>query len=75
MTFRQLGSSGLVVSTVGLGCNSFGATLPPQDVTRVVSAAIESGITLFDTADSYGGVPGQGEELLGEALVANWFGL
>ncbi|QDB80739.1 aldo/keto reductase [Georgenia wutianyii] len=69
MTFRQLGSSGLVVSTVGLGCNSFGATLPPEDVTRVVSAAIESGITMFDTADSYGGVPGQGEELLGEALV------
>ncbi len=68
MTYRQLGSSGLVVSAVGLGCNSFGATLPPGDVPRVVEAAIEAGITLFDTADTYGGRPGQGEELLGAAL-------
>ncbi|MCM3659887.1 aldo/keto reductase [Georgenia satyanarayanai] len=68
MTYRQLGSSGLVVSAVGLGCNSFGATLPPDEVPRVVSAAIEAGITLFDTADVYGGEPGQGEELLGAAL-------
>src|SRR5690554_4246025 len=69
MTYRQLGTSGLVVSTVGLGCNSFGATLPPQDVPRVVGEAIEAGITLFDTADTYGGEPGQGEELLGDALT------
>src|SRR5690606_18590565 len=69
MTYRQLGSSGLVVSAVGLGCNSFGATLPPDEVQRVVSAAIEAGITLFDTADVYGGEPGQGEELLGAALA------
>jgi len=68
MTYRQLGSSGLVVSAVGLGCNSFGATLPPGDVPRVVEAAIEAGITLFDTADTYGGRPGQGEEVLGAAL-------
>ncbi len=68
MTFRQLGSSGLVVSAVGLGCNSFGATLPPEDVPRVVGEAIEAGITLFDTADTYGGTPGQGEELLGAAV-------
>lgn len=68
MMYRQLGSSGLVVSAVGLGCNSFGATLPPDEVPRVVSEAIEAGITLFDTADVYGGEPGQGEELLGAAL-------
>ncbi|MEE6286439.1 aldo/keto reductase [Georgenia sp. MJ173] len=68
MTYRQLGSSGLVVSTVGLGCNSFGVTLPPDDVAGVVKTAFEAGITLFDTADTYGSRPGQGEELLGEAL-------
>lgn len=68
MTYRQLGTSGLVVSTVGLGCNSFGATLPPDDVPRVVGEAIEAGITLFDTADTYGPEPGVGEELLGAAL-------
>lgn len=68
MTYRQLGTSGLVVSTVGLGCNSFGATLPPDDVPRVVGEAIEAGITLFDTADTYGPEPGVGEELLGGAL-------
>ena len=68
MTYRQLGTSGLVVSTVGLGCNSFGATLPPDDVRRVVGEAIEAGITLFDTADTYGPEPGVGEELLGAAL-------
>ena len=68
MSYRQLGSSGLVVSAVGLGCNSFGDTLPPEDVPRVVGAAIEAGITLFDTADTYGGEAGQGEELLGRAL-------
>ncbi len=68
MTYRQLGTSGLVVSTVGLGCNSFGATLPPDEVPRVVGEAIEAGITLFDTADTYGPEPGVGEELLGAAL-------
>lgn len=68
MTYRQLGSSGLVVSAVGLGCNSFGATLPPSDVSGVVDAAIEAGITLFDTSDTYGGRPGEGEELLGRAV-------
>ena len=68
MRYEQLGASGLVVSTVGLGCNSFGATLPPDQVPRVVGAAIESGITLFDTADTYGPTPGVGEELLGAAL-------
>ena len=68
MTYRQLGTSGLVVSTVGLGCNSFGATLPPDDVPRVVGEAIEAGITLFDIVDTYGPEPGVGEELLGAAL-------
>lgn len=68
MTFRQLGSSGLTVSTVGLGCNTFGTTVPGEGVEDVVRAAIEAGITFFDTADVYGSTAGEGEELLGAAL-------
>lgn len=71
MSFRQLGDSGLVVSVAGLGCNTFGATLAPQDVPALVAAALDAGITFFDTADVYGGVPGQSEELLGAALGAH----
>ena len=68
MTYRQLGRSGLTVSTVGLGCNALGQTIAPDDVPAVVDAALDAGITLFDTADVYGGTPGQSEELLGKAL-------
>ncbi|WP_082156184.1 aldo/keto reductase [Cellulomonas sp. A375-1] len=68
MTFRRLGDSGLVVSTAGLGCNTFGATLPDEGVTPLVDAALSAGVTLFDTADVYGGRPGGSEELLGAAL-------
>lgn len=67
MTYRQLGTSGLTVSTVGLGCNNFGSRMPDDRVGEVVAAAIDAGITLFDTADIYGG-GGRSEELLGQAL-------
>jgi aryl-alcohol dehydrogenase-like predicted oxidoreductase len=67
MTYTQLGPSGLTVSTVGLGCNNFGARMPDEDVPNVVHAAIDAGITLFDTADVYGNVGGS-ETLLGQAL-------
>jgi aryl-alcohol dehydrogenase-like predicted oxidoreductase len=67
MTYQQLGLSGLTVSTVGLGCNNFGARMADEDVTAVVNAAIDTGITLFDTADVYGNAGGS-EVLLGEAL-------
>jgi aryl-alcohol dehydrogenase-like predicted oxidoreductase len=67
MTYQQLGLSGLTVSTIGLGCNNFGARMADEDVPAVVNAAIETGITLFDTADVYGNVGGS-EVLLGEAL-------
>jgi aryl-alcohol dehydrogenase-like predicted oxidoreductase len=69
MTYLQLGESGLTVSTVGLGCNNFGARMPDEDVPSVVDAAIEAGITLFDTADVYGNCGGS-ETLLGKALGA-----
>ncbi|GIG39864.1 aldo/keto reductase [Cellulomonas phragmiteti] len=68
MTYRRLGDSGLTVSTAGLGCNTFGATLAPDGVAEVVAAALDAGVTFFDTADVYGGAPGQSEELLGAAL-------
>jgi aryl-alcohol dehydrogenase-like predicted oxidoreductase len=67
MTYQQLGPSGLTVSTVGLGCNNFGVRMADEDVPAVVNAAIDAGITLFDTADVYGNVGGS-EILLGEAL-------
>ena len=67
MTYRQLGRSGLTVSTVGIGCNNFGARMPDEEVAPVVHAAIDAGITLFDTADVYGN-RGRSETLLGEAL-------
>jgi aryl-alcohol dehydrogenase-like predicted oxidoreductase len=67
MTYRQLGHSGLTVSTVGIGCNNFGARMADADVSSVVDAAIAAGITLFDTADVYGNRGGS-EALLGQAL-------
>ena len=67
MTYRQLGTSGLTVSVVGIGCNNFGSRMADEDVPGVVDAAIDAGVTLFDTADVYGGAGGS-ETLLGKAL-------
>jgi aryl-alcohol dehydrogenase-like predicted oxidoreductase len=66
MTYRQLGDSGLTVSTVGIGCNNFGRRLDQDGTNAVVRQAIDSGVTLFDTADIYG--QGASEEMLGLAL-------
>ncbi len=68
MRYRALGNSGLVVSVVGLGCNNFGRRLDVAQTRAVVDAAIEAGITLLDTADSYGG-GGRSEEFLGDLLA------
>jgi aryl-alcohol dehydrogenase-like predicted oxidoreductase len=68
MRYRPLGNSGLLVSVVGLGCNNFGRRLDLQATRAVVDAAIDAGVTLLDTSDSYGG-GGRSEELLGEILV------
>ena len=54
MEFRRLGQSGLVVSVVGLGTNNLGMKLDDDQSREVVHAALDAGITLFDTADSYG---------------------
>jgi aryl-alcohol dehydrogenase-like predicted oxidoreductase len=68
MRYVPLGNSGLLVSVVGLGCNNFGGRLDLAGARAVVDAAIGAGITLFDTADTYGGGGGS-EELLGEILT------
>jgi len=66
MKMRRLGTSGLKVSEVGLGCNNFGMRIDQKATQAVVDAALDSGITLFDTADIYGGT--KSEEFLGKAL-------
>jgi aryl-alcohol dehydrogenase-like predicted oxidoreductase len=67
VTHRRLGRSGLAVSAVGLGCNNFGTRIDAAASARVVHAALDHGITLFDTADVYGA--GRSEEMLGAALA------
>ncbi|MGH3425101.1 MAG: aldo/keto reductase [Nocardioidaceae bacterium] len=66
MRYRPLGSSGLMVSVVGVGCNAFGSRIDADRTQSVVDAAIDAGITLFDTSDTYG--LGASEEVLGKAL-------
>ncbi|WBQ01975.1 aldo/keto reductase [Kribbella sp. CA-293567] len=69
MEYRQLGDSGLTVSVVGLGCNNFGGRIDGDQAAAVVTAALDAGITLFDTADVYGD-RGASEEILGKSLLA-----
>jgi aryl-alcohol dehydrogenase-like predicted oxidoreductase len=63
-----LGESGLSVSRVGLGCNNFGGRIGADETRAVVEAALDAGITFFDTAEVYGGGGGS-ERLLGEILA------
>ena len=69
MKVRRLGTSGLKVSEIGLGCNNFGQRLDLEATRRVVHRALDLGITLFDTADGYGNRGGS-ETQLGEVLGA-----
>jgi aryl-alcohol dehydrogenase-like predicted oxidoreductase len=64
---RRLGDSELEVSLVGLGCNNFGGRLDADGTAAVLEAALDAGITFFDTADIYGGA-GASERLMGAAL-------
>ncbi|GAA3586864.1 aldo/keto reductase [Klugiella xanthotipulae] len=72
MEYRSLGRSGLRVSAIGLGCNNFGrpgsATEGQEGSSAVLHAAIDAGITFFDTADMYGYEYGRSEEFMGVAL-------
>jgi len=74
MKYLRLGSSGLEVSAITLGCMSFGSplrgghpwTLPEEDSRPLIKQALDAGITTFDTANVYS--DGSGEEILGRAL-------
>jgi aryl-alcohol dehydrogenase-like predicted oxidoreductase len=68
MDYRRLGDSGLVVSVVGLGCNTFGRMVDADGAREVVEAALDEGVNFFDTADIYGSRPGASEPMLGAAL-------
>jgi aryl-alcohol dehydrogenase-like predicted oxidoreductase len=64
---QPLGRSGLSVSVVGLGCNNFGRRLDAAGARAVIDAALDAGVTFFDTANIYGGA-GASERMIGEAL-------
>jgi aryl-alcohol dehydrogenase-like predicted oxidoreductase len=71
MHTRTLGSSGLEVSAIGLGCMGFSQSYGPagshEDAIALIRAAVDRGVTFFDTAEAYG--PWVNEELVGEALA------
>jgi aryl-alcohol dehydrogenase-like predicted oxidoreductase len=71
MQKRELGNSGPEVSAIGLGCMGmtgvYGQLANRQEMIRLIHAAVERGVTLFDTAEAYG--PLANEELVGEALT------
>jgi len=68
MEQRQLGGSGVSVSRLGLGCVTFGREIDEAAAFAVADRALEAGITLFDTADAYGG--GASETVLGKWIAA-----
>ncbi len=67
MEIRNLGASGLRVSAIGLGCNNFGGRIDLEATRQVVHKALDLGITLFDTADTYG-ERGGSETCMGQVL-------
>ena len=71
MKKRTLGSSGLEVSAIGLGCmtmtGGYSATPDRQEMITLLHRAVDRGVTFFDTAEIYG--PHANEELVGEALA------
>ncbi|CAN5153953.1 hypothetical protein BH18ACT12_BH18ACT12_15290 [soil metagenome] len=67
MRTRRLGREGPDVSVVGLGCNNFGMRVDLEGTRAVVDAALDAGVTLFDTADIYGDKGGS-ERFLGKVL-------
>ncbi len=76
MRYRQFGSTGLMVSEVGMGCLAIGGSWGPTDDDESLSAlkrARELGINFFDSADAYG--RGKSEELIGKAFAGDWEGL
>jgi aryl-alcohol dehydrogenase-like predicted oxidoreductase len=69
MEYRRLGRSSLNASLLGLGCNNFGWFIDKPQSISVVHAAIDAGMTFFDTANNYGMPAGESERILGEAVA------
>jgi len=69
MELRQLGSSDLKVSVIGLGCNNFGGRMDLAGTQRVIDATLDLGVNHLDTADIYGG-GGKSEDFIGQCLGA-----
>jgi aryl-alcohol dehydrogenase-like predicted oxidoreductase len=69
MDYRRLGRSGLKISSLVLGTLNFGKPTPNEEAIKIIDAAIEAGINLFDCADVYAG--GESEKILGDALARN----
>jgi len=67
LEIRNLGASGLRVSAIGLGCNNFGGRIGLDATRKVIHKALDLGITLFDTADTYG-ERGGAETCMGQIL-------
>ena len=67
MKQHNLGKSGLQVSAIGLGCNNFGWYIDLEASRKVIHKALDSGVTLFDTADIYGG-NGASETIMGQVF-------
>ena len=71
MQKRKLGNSKLEVSPIGFGCmglsHAYGPAMEKQQAIAILRAAVERGVTFFDTAEAYG--PFSNEELVGEALA------
>lgn len=67
MEQRTLGHSGLTVSAIGLGGNTFGATVDGDEAVRTIQAALDAGVTFVDTADVYS--QGRSEEIVGQAIA------
>ena len=66
MQYKRLGRTGLKVSEVCLGTMTFGSQVDGVEATKIVKAALDAGVTFFDTADQY--VQGRSEEIVGQAL-------
>jgi aryl-alcohol dehydrogenase-like predicted oxidoreductase len=66
MQTRKLGQDGLEVSALSLGCMGYGDPVDRREMIALIRAAVERGVTFFDTAEAYG--PFVNEELVGEAL-------
>ena len=70
MKMRKLGSSNLIISSIGVGCMNFGSMCDQAATDAIVNTAFDLGVNFFDVADIYGGTMNRSEAMLGKALGA-----